>query len=115
MAETHAEIASPSLDSEGSPHAGVRCESLVVRYGDHTAVDGVTFTARAGEVLGLLGPNGAGKTSVIRALTTIVPRAAGQAELAGFSLEDEAAVRARVGVLPESTGYPSHQTAIEYL
>ena len=95
--------------------AGVTCDGLVVRYGAHVAVDGVTLRARSGEVLGLLGPNGAGKTTVIRALSTMVPRVAGQATVAGAALEDAATVRARVGVLAESIGFPGHQTAREYL
>ena len=44
------------------------CDELVVRYGDVRAVDGLSFTARRGEVLALLGPNGAGKTSTMETL-----------------------------------------------
>ncbi len=73
------------------------------------------LTADAGEILGLLGPNGAGKTSVIRALTTIVPVAAGSAVVAGRPLSAPDAVRARIGVLPESNGYPGAQTALTHL
>ena len=88
---------------------------LAVRYGKHVAVENVSFSVEAGEVLGLLGPNGAGKTSVIRALTTIIPRAAGEARVGGVGLSNAAAVRDLVGVLPESMGYPGYQTAIAYL
>lgn len=95
--------------------AGLQCSGLVVQYGDHLAVDDVTFSVGAGEVLGLLGPNGAGKTSVIRALTTIISMRAGTATIGGVRLDDAEAVRELVGVLPESMGYPGHQTAISYL
>ena len=95
--------------------AGLECVGLSVRYGEHVAVEDVSFSVGAGEVLGLLGPNGAGKTSVIRALTTIIPRAAGDGCVGGVALADEAAVRELVGVLPESMGYPGYQTAIAYL
>ncbi len=93
----------------------VICEALTVTYGDVTAVDQVTFEVQPGEVFGLLGPNGAGKTSVIRALTTIVDPSSGHAEVAGFPLAEADALRARIGVLPESNGYPGAETALEYL
>ena len=51
-----------------SPDPAVMVRDLVVRHGDLTAVDGVSFSATAGEVLALLGPNGAGKTSTIEVL-----------------------------------------------
>ena len=88
---------------------------LTVAYGGFVAVDRVSFEARPGEILGLLGPNGAGKTSVIRALTTIVPIADGSASVGGSDLTDPIAVRAKIGVLPESNGYPGARTARTYL
>lgn len=88
---------------------------LTVAYGRFTAVDRVSFRVRSGEVFGLLGPNGAGKTSVIRALTTIVPVASGVATVGGHELSDPVAVRSRIGVLPESNGYPSAQSGRSYL
>ena len=51
---------------------------LTKRYGAHTGLDGVSFSADRGEVLGLLGPNGAGKTTAIRLLTTILPPTSGR-------------------------------------
>ena len=94
----------------------VACRDLTVMYGDTVAVDHISFDANAGEVLGLLGPNGAGKTSAIRALTTILPPRTGEARVAGADLlADPVSVRARVGSLPESSGYPSMQTALGYL
>lgn len=95
--------------------AGLSCTDLTVVYGEHVAVDHVTLDVAPGEVYGLLGPNGAGKTSIIRALTTIVPISAGSAVVAGVDLDKPAAVRARIGVLPESNGYPAAQTARAYL
>lgn len=88
---------------------------LSVRYGSFLAVDGVSMRVEAGEIFGLLGPNGAGKTSVIRALTTIVPVSGGAAAVGGVDLSDPVAVRARIGVLPESNGYPGAQSARAYL
>lgn len=56
-------------DSESGSIAEVR--DLVVRFGDFTAVDGLSFDVKDGEVFGFLGPNGAGKTTTIRTITTI--------------------------------------------
>ena len=93
----------------------VRARGLTVSYGRFTAVQDVTLEARQGEIFGLLGPNGAGKTSVIRALTTIVAPSGGTATIAGHDLSDATGVRTRIGVLPESNGYPGSQTARTYL
>ncbi len=93
----------------------LRCENLTVRYGAKTAVDRLSFGVEPGEVYGLLGPNGAGKTSAIRALTTILEADSGTAVIGGSPLTDPTAVRANIGVLPESTGYPGTQRAIEHL
>jgi ABC-2 type transport system ATP-binding protein len=93
----------------------VEADGLTVRYGRVTAVDGISLSARSGEILGLLGPNGAGKTSVIRALATIVPVSAGSVRVGGHGLSDPMGIRSSIGVLPESNGYPGAQTARAYL
>ncbi len=95
--------------------AGIVCQGLRVAYGGVVAVDDVSFRVAAGEVFGLLGPNGAGKTSTIRALTTIVAPTAGVAEVGGIPVSDHGRVRRRIGVLPESNGYPGAQTGLGYL
>src|SRR3954467_15506105 len=59
-------------------------EGLVKRFGDTTALDGVSLTVAEGSVLGLLGPNGAGKTTVVRILTTLLAADAGRAEGGGL-------------------------------
>jgi ABC-2 type transport system ATP-binding protein len=84
-------------------------------YGTVVALHDLTFTAHAGEVLGLLGPNGAGKTTAIRVLTTISAPAAGSFTVAGVPHTRPVEIRGRVGVLPESAGYPETQTASEFL
>ena len=109
-----------SVGTAGTPQSrlqesSVSCRNVTVRYGRTVAVDGATFDVRPGEVLGLLGPNGAGKTSLIRALTTILPLSGGAATIAGFDRRYPDLIRGRIGVLPESSGYPAHQTAVEYL
>jgi sodium transport system ATP-binding protein len=78
------------------------------------AVDGVSFHARAGEVLGLLGPNGAGKTTTLRILCTLLKPTAGTARVAGFDVVTQADdVRRHVGFLSATTGVYDRMTARE--
>ena len=84
-------------------------------YGERTALADLSFTAHAGEIIGLLGPNGAGKTSAIRVLTTILPPSRGTFEVDGIPHTRPREIRARVGVLPESSGYPLRQTGRQFL
>ena len=97
--------------------AGVTITAAGVRksYGDVIAVDDLTFEARAGEVVGLLGPNGAGKTTAIRVLTTILTPTAGSFAVDGVLHSAPTEIRRRIGVLPESAGYPDQQTGDEFL
>lgn len=77
-------------------------QNLTKRYGNHMAVDNISFEAQAGEIVGLLGPNGAGKTTTMRILTGFMPPSAGSAKIAGFDvMTDSIEVRKRVGYLPE--------------
>jgi ABC-2 type transport system ATP-binding protein len=74
-----------------------------MRYGFVRALDGATFRAEKGEVVGLLGSNGAGKTTTMRILTTYLVPSAGSATVAGFDVADQPLeVRRRIGYLPES-------------
>jgi sodium transport system ATP-binding protein len=80
------------------------------------AVDGVTFTARPGRVLGLLGPNGAGKTTTLRMLATILTPTSGTAIIDGLDVVAEPlAVRRRIGFLSGSTGVYERMTAREMI
>jgi ABC-2 type transport system ATP-binding protein len=77
-------------------------QNLTKRFGNHLAVDNLTFEAHAGEIVGLLGPNGAGKTTTMRILTGFMPPSEGSATIAGFDvMTDSIEVRKRVGYLPE--------------
>ena len=93
----------------------LEAHGLRKNYGALVALDDLTFEAGAGEVVGLLGPNGAGKTTAIRVLTTILAPSAGTFTVAGVPHTRPAEVRRRVGVLPESAGYPGQQTGAEFL
>ncbi len=85
------------------------------QYGARVAVEDLSFTAERGDVVGLLGPNGAGKTTTIRLLTTVLAPTSGQFWVDGQPSTAPAEIRRRIGVLPESNGYPGHQTGREYL
>jgi ABC-2 type transport system ATP-binding protein len=95
--------------------AVLEVEALGKRYGRRAALREVSFTARAGEIVGLLGPNGAGKTTVIRLLATLLEPSAGRFRVAGVASTRPAEIRRRIGVLPESAGYPATHTGAEFL
>jgi ABC-2 type transport system ATP-binding protein len=95
--------------------AAVQAQGVEKRYGSLVAVADLSFEAEAGEIIGVLGPNGAGKTTAIRVLTTILEPTRGSFAVAGVPHTRPAEIRRRIGVLPESAGYPEHQTGEEYL
>ena len=96
-------------------NAAVEAQGVRKEYGALVALDDLSFSAEAGEILGVLGPNGAGKTTAIRVLTTILSPTQGSFRVAGFPHTRPAEIRMRIGVLPESAGYPEHQTGEEFL
>ncbi|MBT0567529.1 ATP-binding cassette domain-containing protein [Williamsia sp. CHRR-6] len=66
--------------------SAIEAIDLVKKFGEHTAVDGVSFTVPQGTVLGLLGPNGAGKTTTVRMMTTLTAPTSGTARVAGYDV-----------------------------
>jgi ABC-2 type transport system ATP-binding protein len=77
--------------------------NIVKRFGDFTAVNGVTFAVEDGEIFGLLGPNGAGKSTLIRMLVTLLPPTAGTALIHGFDVTKRPDdVRRTIGVIPQA-------------
>jgi len=75
---------------------------LVKKYGDFTAVHGLSFKVPKGQILGLLGPNGAGKSTTMKILSCFMPATSGKAIVAGFDVfEDAMEIKKRVGYLPE--------------
>jgi ABC-2 type transport system ATP-binding protein len=95
--------------------ASVEARGVRKEYGDLVAVEDLTFAVERGQILGVLGPNGAGKTTAIRVLTTILAPTRGTFVVAGVPHTRPADIRRRIGVLPESAGYPERQTGEEYL
>lgn len=81
----------------------VEVREITKRFGDFTAVNGISFSVEHGEVFGLLGPNGAGKSTLIRMLTTLIPLTSGDAYVNGFDVIREAdSVRRSIGVIPQA-------------
>lgn len=72
-----------------TPTIAVEAVDLVKKFGDFTAVDGVSFSVPAGTVLGVLGPNGAGKTTVVRMMTTLSVPTSGTARVNGFDVREQ--------------------------
>lgn len=85
----------------------IETSELGKRYGDFTAVDGITFKVEPGEVLGFLGPNGAGKSTTMKMLAGFLAPTTGSAKVCGFDVEAQPIEAKRVvGYLPE--GAPSY-------
>lgn len=94
----------------------IQVKNLVKRYGERTAVKGVTFHANKGEIVGFLGPNGAGKTTTMRILTGFMPPSSGDVKVANYDcLTQSMEVRKRVGYLPESVPLYPEMTVVQYL
>ena len=93
----------------------IEIENLSRKFGDVTAVEGLTLTIGEGEVFGLLGPNGAGKTTTIRMLAGLIGKTSGDARVAGCRVGDPNTarkLRGLVGLMPEEAGlYPDLSAA----
>jgi ABC-2 type transport system ATP-binding protein len=77
--------------------------AIVKKFGEFTAVNGISFAVEEGEIFGLLGPNGAGKSTLIRMLVTLLPPTAGTAVVNGFDVVKQSdGVRQSIGVIPQA-------------
>lgn len=89
---------------------------LTKRYGDSNVVDGVDLSIAAGQCHGLLGPNGAGKTTTLRLALGLTQADAGQIELLGWRIPEQASeARARIGVVPQNDSLDPDFTVRENL
>jgi ABC-2 type transport system ATP-binding protein len=94
----------------------IRAEELRKRYGDRVALDGVSFTVNAGEIVGLLGPNGAGKTTTLSILSGVIAPDSGRASIATHDLAtDPRMARRSLGLVPQSLALYPTLTALENL
>ena len=101
--------------SNDTGRIALRCQSLVKRFKDVTAVNGLDLEVRAGECFGLLGPNGAGKTTTIEILEGLNTPDGGTAELLGmrWGAGQDQALRERLGVQLQETKLPDKLTVQE--
>lgn len=94
----------------------IKVKNVTKYYGSVRALNNISFSVEAGEVVGFLGPNAAGKTTTMRILTGYLGPTKGDAEVCGFSiLKDPLEVKKRVGYLPENNPLYDDMTVYEYL
>ncbi len=88
--------------SERTPNYTIVAHGLKKRFGDFTAVDGIDFKVRAGEVFGFLGPNGSGKTTTIRMMLGLIQPSEGSVEVLGIPVSaNPEIIRPRVGYMSQ--------------
>jgi ABC-2 type transport system ATP-binding protein len=91
-------------------------KDLVKKYGENTAVKGITFSIQEGEIFSLLGPNGAGKTTTISVLSTLLTPTSGEATVCGYSVTKQPMeVRKSIGVVPQDLALYEELSAAENL
>jgi len=101
---------------DGNSGAVIEVEGLVRRFGDFTAVDGIDFAVRRGEIFGLLGPNGAGKSTTFKMLCGLLPPSDGKALVLGIDLRRSAPVaRARIGYMAQKFSLYGNMTVRQNL
>lgn len=93
----------------------ITVENLTRRYGAHTAVDDVTFTAQPGRVTGFLGPNGAGKSTCMRMMVGLTPPTSGRATILGKDYKQLPNPGRHVGVMLDASAQHPGRTGLEVL
>lgn len=94
----------------------IRVENLVKRYGDHVAVDSLSFHVESGKIYGFVGPNGAGKSTTMNVMTGYIAASSGTVKIDGHDiLQEPLAAKACIGYLPEVPPLYTGMTVWEYL
>lgn len=94
----------------------ISVRNLTKNYGEQTAVDGISFEVKTGEILGFLGPNGAGKTTTMKIITCYMPPTTGSVEIDGLDIFDHSLeVRKKIGYLPEMNPLYHDMNVLDYL
>jgi ABC-2 type transport system ATP-binding protein len=96
----------------------IEAENLTRKFGELTAVDGVTFRVGEGEVFGFLGPNGAGKTTTVRMLCCLISKTSGEARIADYEVgnrADSPKIRKMIGLVPDNVGLYESMSAYDNL
>lgn len=84
----------------------IQVRNLIKKYGDLTAVDGISFDVNKGEIFGLLGPNGAGKTTTLEIMETLRDKTSGEVVIDGLSVDkDQNRIKKIIGVQLQAAGY----------
>lgn len=84
----------------------IRVNNLVKKYSDFTAVRGISFEVKEGEIFGLLGPNGAGKTTTLEIIETLREKTSGEVWVKGLNLDKDAnEIKKIIGVQLQAAGY----------
>jgi ABC-2 type transport system ATP-binding protein len=94
----------------------IEVRNLVKKYGDHTAVNNISFTVEGGKIYGLLGPNGAGKSTTMNIVTGCLAASDGKVAVDGYDIfENPKEAKKRIGYLPENPPLYGDMTPYEYL
>jgi ABC-2 type transport system ATP-binding protein len=94
----------------------IEVKNLVKRYGQMTAVDGISFSVKQGEIFGLLGPNGAGKTTTLEIIETLKPATEGSVLVDDFDIHTQAQeIKKRIGIQLQASGFYPNLNLIELL
>jgi ABC-2 type transport system ATP-binding protein len=96
----------------------IEIDNLTKKFGNLTAVDGVTLRVDDGEVFGFLGPNGAGKTTTVRMLCCLISKTSGDAKISGYDIgkdSDSLKIRRLIGLVPDNVGLYDDLTAYDNL
>lgn len=95
--------------------AAIEISGLTKKFGDFIAVDSISLEISGGELFGLLGPNGAGKTTTLSMLSTIARPTSGSAEVNGFDITEQDAVRKSIGIVFQDPSLDDELTGKENL
>jgi ABC-2 type transport system ATP-binding protein len=94
----------------------IRVKNLVKKYGDFTAVKGISFDVYEGEIFGLLGPNGAGKSTTLEIIETLRQKTGGEVWVNGFNLDKEPdEIKKVIGVQLQTSGYYPNLNLVELI
>jgi ABC-2 type transport system ATP-binding protein len=96
----------------------IDAQNLTKKFGEVTAVEGLTFHIGEGEVFGFLGPNGAGKTTTVRILCCLISKTGGEVRIADYDVgntADSLKIRKMIGLVPDNVGLYDKLSAYENL
>lgn len=94
----------------------IEVKNITKKYGNHVALDGVSFTLETGHIYGFLGPNGAGKSTTMNIMTGYIGASSGEVTIQGYDIvKDSKEAKKRIGYLPEIPPLYLEMTVKEYL